>query len=128
MNLIPIDIDALPIGRALPCDLVDGDGVLLARRGLVVRARSELVPLSERERGLFIRGVDADALQKAYLEHLQTMLLSDKPLSEIADSKLMVPPSTKPAEEPPERLDWLDLQAQAHRLLRNPQSSPLPDD
>lgn len=120
MNITPVAIDSIPIGRPLPCDLVDGDGVLLAKKGLVVRARSELELLAARERGLCIRGVDADALQKAYLDHLQSLLLSDKPLSEIADSRMLLQPTARASAAPPEQLDWLDLQTRAHRMLRNP--------
>ena len=39
MNLIPIEIDSIRIGYPLPCDLVDKDGVLLAKKSFVVRSK-----------------------------------------------------------------------------------------
>lgn len=120
MNLIPIEIDSIRVGYPLPCDLVDSDGVLLAKKGFVVRSKDDLVQFYNRNGGLFIDGVDADAMRKAYLDQLQTMMRKDKSIGEIADSKLLVDRATRRTVDTPARLDWRDLQVQAHRLLRDP--------
>lgn len=119
MNLIPVDIDTIRIGQPLPFHLVDQDGVLLARKSFVVKSRQDLEDILGRGGGLFIDGVDAEALHRAYVDQLQTMLRQDKALGEIAQSKLS-PELLKqrtPAEA--EYLDWLDVQEQVNYLLRD---------
>ena len=121
MSLIPIEIDSIRIGHPLPCDLVDSEGVLLAKKSFVVRSKDDLVHFYNRNGGLFIDGVDGEAMRKAYLDQLQTMMRNDKSIGEIADSKLLVDRATRRTVEAPARLDWRDLQVLAHRLLRDPQ-------
>lgn len=121
MNLIPVEIDSIRIGYPLPCDLVDQGGVLLARKTFVVASKDDLVTFYNRNGGLFIDGVDAEALRKAYVDQLQTMMRKDKSIGEIAESKLMVDKAVKRATtETSDRLDWRDLQVEAHILLRDP--------
>ena len=120
MNLIPIEIDSIRIGQPLPCDLVDKDGVLLARKSFVVAAKADLVMFYNRSGGLFIDGVDADALRKAYIDQLQTLMRKDKSIGEIAESKLMVDKATKRSVTTNDKVDWRDLQVEAHILLRDP--------
>jgi HD-GYP domain-containing protein (c-di-GMP phosphodiesterase class II) len=122
MNLIPIEIDSVRIGYPLPCDLVDKDGVLLARKRYVVRSKDDLAHFYKRTGGVFIDGMDADALRKAYVDQLQTMMRKDKSIGEIAGSKLQVDKAVKRTVDAPAKLDWGDLQVQAHRLLRDPQN------
>ena len=121
MNLIPIEIDSVRIGYPLPCDLVDRDGVLLAKKSFVIRSKDDLLHFYRRSDGLFIDGRDAEAMHKAYVDQLQTMMRNDKSIGEIAESKLQVDRAVKRTAEVPDRLDWRDLQVQAHRLLRDPQ-------
>jgi len=121
MNLIPIEIDSIRIGSPLPCDLVDKDGVLLAKKSFVVVSKNDLIHFHQRSGGLFIDGLDADALQKAYFDQLQTMMRKDKSIGEIADSKLLVHQSVKRLVVENDKVDWRDLQVQANYLLRDPQ-------
>ena len=127
MNLIPIDIDSVRIGYPLPCDLVDRDGVLLAKKAFVIRSRQDLLHFHQRSDGLFIDGRDAELLHKAYVDQLQTMMRKDKSIGEIAESKLLVDRAVKRTADAPERLDWRDLQVQAHRLLRDPHAENFAD-
>jgi HD-GYP domain-containing protein (c-di-GMP phosphodiesterase class II) len=120
MNLIPIAIDSIRIGYPLPCDLVDKDGVLLAKKGFVVASKADLVHFHERSGGLFIDGLDAEALQKAYVDQLQTMMRNDKSIGEIAESKLQVDKAVKRVVVADDKVDWRDLQVQANSLLRDP--------
>ncbi|NVO04496.1 MAG: phosphohydrolase [Rhodoferax sp.] len=120
MNLIPIAIDSIRIGSPLPCDLVDSDGVLLAKKGFVVASKADLLHFHERSGGLFIDGLDAEALQKAYIDQLQTMMRKDKSIGEIAESKLMVDKAVKRVVVDNDKVDWRDLQVQANYLLRDP--------
>jgi HD-GYP domain-containing protein (c-di-GMP phosphodiesterase class II) len=120
MNLIPIELDSIRIGYPLPCDLVDKDGVLLAKKSFIVRAKDDLIHFYNRSGGLFIDGLDAEALRKAYVDQLQTMMRNDKSIGEIAESKLMVDKAVKRTAVATDRVDWRDLQVQAHHLLRDP--------
>ena len=120
MSLIPINVDSIRIGFPLPCDLVDQSGVLLAKKSFVIRSKDDLLHMQSRNGGLFMDGLDAEALHKAYLDQLQTMMRNDKSIGEIADSKLLVDRAVKRTVEAPSALDWRDLQVQAHRLLRDP--------
>jgi HD-GYP domain-containing protein (c-di-GMP phosphodiesterase class II) len=120
MNLIPIEIDSIRIGYPLPCDLVDKDGVLLAKKSFVVRSKDDLVMFYNRSEGLFIDGLDAEALHKAYIDQLQTMMRKDKSIGEIADSKLLVDKAVKRTVVVNDRVDWRDLQVQANYVLRDP--------
>jgi HD-GYP domain-containing protein (c-di-GMP phosphodiesterase class II) len=120
MNLIPIEIDSIRIGYPLPCDLVDKDGVLLAKKSFVVRSKEDLVMFYNRSEGLFIDGLDAEALHKAYIDQLQTMMRKDKSIGEIAESKLQVDRAVKRAVVVDDRVDWRDLQVQANYVLRDP--------
>ena len=120
MNLIPIAIDSIRIGYPLPCDLVDKDGVLLAKKGFVVASKADLLHFHERSGGLFIDGLDAEALQKAYIDQLQTLMRKDKSIGEIADSKLQVDKAVKRVVVVDDKVDWRDLQVQANYLLRDP--------
>ena len=118
MNLIPVDLDSIRIGQPLPFHLVDKDGVLLAKKSFVIRSRQDLEDIGVRG-GLFIDGVDAEALRRAYIDQLQTMLREDRVLGEIAQTKLSSEAikGRTPAES--EYLDWLDLQEQVNYLLRD---------
>jgi HD-GYP domain-containing protein (c-di-GMP phosphodiesterase class II) len=127
MNLIPINVDSIRIGQPLPFHLVDKDGVLLARKSFVVRSRDDLLQFEARGGGLFIDGVDAEALHRAYVDQLQTMVRGDTVLGEIAESKLTTDFMPRSELEEPEELNWLDLQAQLNYLLRDPQRSNFAD-
>jgi HD-GYP domain-containing protein (c-di-GMP phosphodiesterase class II) len=48
------------------------------------------------------------------------MMRNDKSIGEIAGSKLLVDKAARRTSDTPARLDWRDLQVQAHRLLRDP--------
>lgn len=123
MNLIPVNIDSIRVGQPLPFHLVDKDGVLLARKSFIVKSKGDLIDISERGGGLFIDGVDAEALQRAYLDQLQTLLREDKSLGVIAESKLSADAVKKRTATEAANIDWYDLQEQANYLLRDTQSA-----
>lgn len=120
MNLIPVEIDSIRIGHPLPCDLVDSSGILLARKSFVVASKADLETFYNRNGGLFIDGLDAEALRKAYVDQLQTLMRKEKSIGEIAESKLMVDKATKREVDTNDRVDWRDLQVETHILLRDP--------
>lgn len=124
MNLIPVSIDSIHIGRPLPFHLVDKDGLLLAKKDFVVKTEADLRNIVERYGGIFIDGVDAEALQRAYMEQLQNMMRAEKSLGEIASAKLSADATQKAASGEPEFVDWYDLQEQTNYLLRDTHPQP----
>ncbi len=121
MNLIPVNLTAIEVGQPLPFQLVDRNGVLLAAKSFVVRSRDDLAEVAEQVGGLYMDGVDAEALQKAYVDQMQTMMRQDKPLGEIATTKIPRNRQARSAVVDLEKVDWFDLQEQANYLLRDSQ-------
>ena len=119
MNLVPVSIESIRIGLPLPFPLVDKDGVLLARKSFVVQSKEDLIDISNRGGGLYIHVSDSDALHKAYLDQLQTLVREEKALKEIAETKLTGSLGRKRTETDNERIDWLDLQEQTNYLLHD---------
>jgi HD-GYP domain-containing protein (c-di-GMP phosphodiesterase class II) len=105
----------------MPCDLVDKNGVLLIRKSLIISSKDDLISFVSRSGGLFVNGQDAEAMHKAYVDQLQTLMRKDKSIGEIAGSKLQVDRAVKRTSDVDQRLDWHDLQLQAHYALRDPQ-------
>ena len=119
MNLVPVTIDSIELGKPLPFNLMDQHGVLLAKKALVIATRGDLKDLANRDGGLFIQNVEAEALRRAYLTHLNTLLREDTALGVIAESNPYTPPPQRRIASINERIDWLDLQEQVNYLLRD---------
>ena len=123
MNLIPVTVDAIRIGQPLPFHLVDKDGVLLARKSFVIPSLEHLLQIAQRGGGLYIDGVDGEALHRAYVDQLQTLMREEKSIGVIAGSRLTDLVARKVVAVESETIDWLDMQVQAHHLLRDTQAS-----
>jgi HD-GYP domain-containing protein (c-di-GMP phosphodiesterase class II) len=95
----------------------------LARKSFVIPSREHLLLIAHRGGGLFIDGVDGEALHRAYVDQLQTLMREEKSIGEIADSRLSNLVTRKVTATGPEVIDWLDLQVQAHHLLRDTNSA-----
>jgi HD-GYP domain-containing protein (c-di-GMP phosphodiesterase class II) len=119
MNLIPVNLTSIEVGQPLPFQLVDRNGVLLAAKFFIVKSRDDLAEVAEKVGGLYMDGVDAEALQKAYVDQMQTMMRQDKPLGEIATTKIPRSRKARSAAVDLEKVDWFDLQVQANHLLRD---------
>lgn len=122
MNLIPVNIDSIRLGQPLPFHLVDKNGMLLARKSFVVKSKEDLLDICGRG-GLFIDGIDSEALQRAYRDQLQTLVREDHALGVIAESKLSAEPARRRIATDAAHTDWYDLQAQANFLLRDTQAA-----
>lgn len=122
MNLIAINIETIQLGQPLPFALRAGNGDLLAKKGYVIRSRDELDSLVARGVELCIDTAESVDSHRQYLSQLQGMLLSNKPLGDIAAVKLAVAAPT-PRSGPGGLLDWTEEQLRATQLLRTPQAS-----
>ena len=119
MNLVPINLESIRIGLPLPFPLVDKAGVLLAKKGFVVSSKGDLVDISDRGGGLYLDATDAEALHRAYMEQLQTLVRDEKVLGVIAGAQLSADAGRRKVTAEDEKVDWLDLQEQANFLLRD---------
>lgn len=120
MNLLTLNIDTIPLGQPLGFVLRSVSGAILAQKGYVIRNRAELELLVQRGVSLCIDTAESDDSHRAYMGKLQSMLLSEKPLNEIARARMdMVAQGTHAnTHNGPPR--WPDLQLRVTQLLRSP--------
>lgn len=122
MKLTPISVDALSIGQPLPYSLWDREGILLAQKGFMVPSRDELTSLIGERQTLYIDTVESEIHRRAYLSKLHDLVRDDIPLGQIADSQFANFEMAAAARDTTDNNDdthWLDLQAQAHAMLRD---------
>lgn len=119
MNLLPVTIDAIHIGSPLPCPLRDAYGTLLAVQGYVFRSRQELEVMVGTRKEIFVDADHSDIFRRAFMSQLNSMVIEDRSLGQIAETQPM-PFDARPAGfEVSDEPDWLDLQGQAHAILRD---------
>lgn len=118
IELIPLPARTLRLGMTLPYDLYDASGKLLFARGQVLRD-SPLV------RGLVDGGAWVNAeqtleYQRARAHRLDTLVMQDVPLSDIAkaDSSFRLDTASAAKVELGPREAWSDLLLHTHNLLR----------
>ena len=123
MNLIALNIETIQLGQPLPFTLRASSGALLAQRGYVIRSRAELDTLIVRGVELCIDTSESADSHRHYLSQLQSLLLSNKPISHIAAVKMA-------ASAPGPRGGtlggipaWSEQQMRATQLLRAPQAA-----
>ena len=123
MNLVSISLDSIPAGRPLPFSIRDQHGALLAHKGFMVKSLEDLEMLLGHRGQLFINVVESGSQRRAYLSQLHTLVRDDIPLGQIAESQFATfemasARESQGAADAPAP-DWLDLQGQAHTLLRD---------
>ncbi|WP_027994811.1 HD-GYP domain-containing protein [Simplicispira psychrophila] len=123
MKLIALNIESIQLGQPLPFALRAASGALLARRGYVIRSRSELDSLITRGVELCIDTTESGDSHRHYLARLQGLLLSDKSLGHIASVKLAAAGQSPRGSALGAALDWTGQQTRATQLLRSPQSA-----
>ncbi len=124
MKLIPVDVDAILIGQPLPCALRDQNGVLLASKGFQVGSRQDLELMIGRRSQIYIDYDQTDNFRKGYINRLNNLVLQDRALGQIA--RVQVSPydahRDRASVDVPDEPDWINLQSQAHALLRDHRS------
>ena len=118
MNLIAINIETIQLGQPLPFALRAANGDLLAKKSYVIRSRGELDSLVERGVELCIDTAESGDSHRQYLSQLQGMLLSNKPLGDIAAVKLAVAAPTPRGGTLGGIPAWAEQQMRATQLLR----------
>lgn len=120
MNLVQVTLESIPIGQPLAFSLRDETGALLARKGFVIVSRDDLEAVRGRENRFFVNVSESEQHQKAFVGKLHEMVRDDRHLGKIAQAQLttseLAPPRSRVLGD---ALDWLDLQVQGNRLLRD---------
>lgn len=120
MKLTPISVDALFIGQPLPYSLWDREGVLLAQKGFVLQSRDELSSATGQPRTIYIDTAESEVHRRAYMNKLHDLVREDTPLGQIADSQFSSFEMAAARDVTNHNeADWLDLQSQAHAMLRD---------
>ncbi len=121
MSLIAIDMDAVTLGKPLPFSLRDSGGQLLAAKGYVIQSRADLIKLQGRGVSLFVDENEAIFLNRALVSKIMTLVAGGSTLGEIARAEVTADDKgNKLLKKTITDVDWLDLQYQAHRILRDP--------
>jgi HD-GYP domain-containing protein (c-di-GMP phosphodiesterase class II) len=123
MNLVPVSIDSILIGQPLPCALRDQKGVLLASAGFMVSSKQALESMVGRRSEIYIDFDQSDNFRRGYVNRLNNLVMEDKSLGQIAEVQISPYDArrAKGAEVENDEADWLDLQTQAHAMLRDTQ-------
>ena len=120
MNLVQVTHESIVIGQPLAFSLRDETGALLARKGFVIVSRDDLEAVRGRGMGFFVDVSESEQHQKAFVGKLHELVRDERPLGKIAQAQLTTGELTLPRNRTlGDELDWLDLQVQGNRLLRD---------
>lgn len=120
MNLVPIDIDTLPLGQPLPFALRTGQGALLAEKGFVIRDQRARSILLMRSTNICVDTSETGDTHKTYLSQIQNMLTAGDSLGSIASLHLNANQRANNRDDDKRFADWPELQLRATQLLRSP--------
>ena len=122
MNLIPIDIEIIRLNQPLPFSIRSEDGALLAPKGYIVERRVYLDALMVQRGKLFVDITESESHHRAYMGRLHSMVRQDRELGQIAETAA-APVANKVLHiKDTSEVNWLDLQDQAHSILRDTHS------
>ena len=113
MNLVPLSIDSIQLGRPLPFVLRSADGTLLAQKGFVIKDKEDLNLLITKGVDLFVDTEESGESHRAYMAGLQRMLIADTNLGEIASMKISANEHTARNRVDTGPADWPALQERA---------------
>lgn len=120
MNLVQVTHESITIGQPLAFSLRDETGALLARKGFVIVSRDDLEAVRGRGKGFFVDVSESEQHQKAFVGKLHELVRDERTLGKIAQAQLTTGELTLPRNRTlGDELDWLDLQVQGNRLLRD---------
>ena len=85
MKLVELNLATIPFGQPIPFALRGVGGSLLANKGFVIRSAEDLRILLARGQTLFVDTDESGASYRTFLAQIQSLLLSDKPLNQIAN-------------------------------------------
>ena len=120
MKLVTLAADTVLIGQPLPFSLRDGEGFLLAKKGMVFQTRDEFNTLAANRPNFYIDRIESELHHRTTMGRLHALITDDTQLGQFAHTQM------SKAHRNPERAgpddaatDWLNLQAQANLVLRD---------
>jgi len=123
MKLIPVDTNSIRLGSPLPFSIRNENGDLLAPKGHAIERRAYLESLLAQHGRLYVDLAESESHHRAYMGQLHSMVRQEKELGQIADTALApVNLAGLRDRELPNTANWLDLQDQAHLILRDSRS------
>ena len=119
-ELFHLPARTLRLGMTLPYDVYDAGGKLMFARGQVLRDSPLVRALVDG--GAWVMSEDTLEYQRALAHKLDTLVMQDVPLADIAraDTGFRLDPAAARVELGP-REAWSDLLLHAHSLLRDPE-------
>ena len=123
MNLVELNLSTIPFGQPIPFALRGVGGGLLANKGFVIRSADDLRALLVRGQTLYVDTDESGESYRAFLSQIQSLLLSNKPLSQIATMTLQTTTAPTAAVQDNSPPAWLEWQLGLTQLLRNPDAS-----
>lgn len=129
MNLVQVTQESITIGQPLPFALRDATGTLLARKGFVIGARDDLEAMRGRGLGFYVDVSESERHQKAFVGKLFELVRDERPIGKIANAQLTTKDlGTIHSDTADGTPDWLNLQIEGNRLLRDVHVAHFPDD
>lgn len=123
MKLVELNLETIPFGQPIPFALRGAGGTLLAGKGFVIRSAEDLRVLLVRGQSLFVDTDESGDSYRAFLGQLQSMLMSDKPLGQIANMTMQSSGAAADASADSGMPPWLEWQSRLTQLLRYPNAS-----
>jgi HD-GYP domain-containing protein (c-di-GMP phosphodiesterase class II) len=124
MKLIPVENDSIRVGSPLPFSIRLENGSIILTKGHLIERRAFLDSLLKQYGKLFVDLDESESHHRAYMGKLHSMVRQDKELGQIAESSLApLEFSSLRNRDLPNTANWLDLQDQAHLVLRDSRSA-----
>lgn len=120
MNLVELNLSTIPYGQPIPFALRGVGGGLLANKGFVIRSADDLRALLARGQALYVDTDESGESYRAFLSQIQSLLLSNKPLNQIASMTLQTTTAPAAATQDNSPPAWREWQLGLTQLLRTP--------
>lgn len=120
MNLVELNLSTIPYGQPIPFALRGVGGGLLANKGFVIRSADDLRVLLARGQALYVDTDESGESYRAFLSQIQSLLLSNKPLNQIASMTLQTTTAPAAATQDNSPPAWREWQLGLTQLLRTP--------
>ena len=120
MNLVELNLSTIPYGQPIPFALRGVGGGLLANKGFVIRSADDLRVLLARGQALYVDTDESGESYRAFLSQIQSLLLSNKPLNQIATMTLQTTTAPAAATQDNSPPAWREWQLGFTQLLRTP--------
>jgi HD-GYP domain-containing protein (c-di-GMP phosphodiesterase class II) len=123
MNLVELNISTIPLGMPIPFALRGVGGGLLANKGFTIRSADDLRGLLARGQALYVDTDESGDSYRAFLAQMQSLLLSNQPLSQLSQVTLQTSAPSLAANADKGPPAWHAWQMGLTQLFRTPDAS-----